>query len=62
LASDTHLELDFSEKFLNFVIREVIRHQETTAAENDSGALQRARRGWLRRQISPQRHTASTAD
>ena len=38
LAADAHLDPDFAEKFLNFVIREVIRHHEqikaVTAATN----------------------------
>src|SRR5690606_11017622 len=31
LANDAHLDPDFAEKFLNFVIREVIRHHEPIA-------------------------------
>ncbi len=38
LADDAHLDPDFAEKFLNFVIKEVIRHHEQIAAE--SGAKQ----------------------
>ena len=34
LARDAHLDPDFAEKFLNFVIKEVIRHHEQIAAEN----------------------------
>ena len=34
LAQDAHLDPDFAEKFLNFVITEVIRHHEQIAAEN----------------------------
>jgi len=34
LANDAHLDPDFAEKFLNFVIREVIRHHEQIAAAN----------------------------
>jgi chorismate mutase len=34
LARDAHLDPDFAEKFLNFVIKEVIRHHERIAAEN----------------------------
>ena len=34
LADDAHLDPDFAEKFLNFVIREVIRHHEQIAANN----------------------------
>jgi chorismate mutase len=32
LAKDAHLDPDFAEKFLNFVIKEVIRHHEQIAA------------------------------
>jgi chorismate mutase len=32
LAKDAHLDPDFAEKFLNFVITEVIRHHEQIAA------------------------------
>jgi chorismate mutase len=38
LAREAHLDPDFAEKFLNFVVREVIRHHEQIAAEN--GATQ----------------------
>ncbi len=34
LAKDAHLDPDFAEKFLNFIIREVIRHHEAIAADN----------------------------
>ena len=34
LADDAHLDPDFAEKFLNFVIKEVIRHHEQIAAAN----------------------------
>ena len=34
LADDAQLDPDFAEKFLNFVIKEVIRHHEQIAAEN----------------------------
>jgi chorismate mutase len=34
LANDAHLDPDFAEKFLNFVVREVIRHHEQIAAGN----------------------------
>lgn len=34
LAKDAHLDPDFAEKFLNFVIKEVIRHHEAIAAEH----------------------------
>jgi chorismate mutase len=33
LADESHLDPDFAEKFLNFVVREVIRHHERIAAE-----------------------------
>ncbi|RFZ83608.1 chorismate mutase [Shinella sp. WSJ-2] len=39
LAKDANLDPDFAEKFLNFIIREVIRHHEAIAAEH-SGANQ----------------------
>lgn len=32
LAEDAHLDPDFAEKFLNFIIKEVIRHHEHIAA------------------------------
>ena len=32
LASDANLDPDFAEKFLNFIVREVIRHHEAIAA------------------------------
>ena len=32
LAKDAHLDPDFAEKFLNFIVREVIRHHEAIAA------------------------------
>jgi chorismate mutase len=38
LAQDAHLDPDFAEKFLNFVIKEVIRHHEQIAAENGGKA------------------------
>ena len=34
LAQDAHLDPDFAETFLNFIIREVIRHHEAIAAEH----------------------------
>lgn len=34
LAKDADLDPDFAEKFLNFIIREVIRHHEAIAAEH----------------------------
>ena len=33
LAKDANLDPDFAEKFLNFIIREVIRHLEAIAAD-----------------------------
>lgn len=38
LAQDAHLDPDFAEKFLNFVIKEVIRHHEQIAAGNGATA------------------------
>ena len=38
LAQEAHLDPDFAEKFLNFVIREVIRHHEQIAASNGATA------------------------
>ena len=34
LAKDANLDPDFAEKFLNFVIKEVIRHHEQSAADH----------------------------
>jgi chorismate mutase len=34
LARDASLDPDFAEKFLNFIIQEVIRHHEAIAAKN----------------------------
>jgi chorismate mutase len=34
LADEAHLDPDFAEKFLNFIVKEVIRHHEKIAAEN----------------------------
>ncbi|MCY1665620.1 chorismate mutase [Rhizobium sp. SL86] len=34
LANDAQLDPDFAEKFLNFIIKEVIRHHEAIAAEH----------------------------
>lgn len=34
LAKDAELDPDFAEKFLNFIIKEVIRHHEAIAAEH----------------------------
>ncbi|KQV73139.1 chorismate mutase [Rhizobium sp. Root1220] len=40
LAEDAHLDPDFAEKFLNFVIKEVIRHHEQIAADHaEQGAV-----------------------
>jgi len=33
LAKDANLDPDFAEKFLNFIIKEVIRHHEAIAAD-----------------------------
>ncbi|TGV63363.1 chorismate mutase, partial [Mesorhizobium sp. M00.F.Ca.ET.158.01.1.1] len=38
LAHDAHLDPDFAEKFLNFVVREVIRHHEQIAASSSGGS------------------------
>ena len=38
LAKDAQLDPDFAEKFLNFVIKEVIRHHEQIAASNGAAA------------------------
>jgi len=38
LARDAHLDPDFAEKFLNFIIKEVIRHHEAIAASNNAPA------------------------
>lgn len=38
LAQDANLDPDFAEKFLNFVIKEVIRHHEQIAADNGATA------------------------
>ena len=35
LARDANLDPDFAEKFLNFIIREVIRHHEAIASGTD---------------------------
>jgi chorismate mutase len=45
LAGEAHLDPDFAEKFLNFVIREVIRHHEQIAAANGEATETAARRG-----------------
>lgn len=36
LAKEAHLDPDFAEKFLNFVVKEVIRHHEQIAAKGGS--------------------------
>lgn len=36
LAMESHLDPDFAEKFLNFIVREVIRHHEDTAEKMSS--------------------------
>jgi chorismate mutase len=38
LAKDADLDPDFAEKFLNFIIREVIRHHEAIAADIGSAS------------------------
>ncbi|GBQ24749.1 chorismate mutase [Acetobacter estunensis NRIC 0472] len=38
LATDAHLDPDFAEKFLNFIIREVIRHHEAIAGKTGTAA------------------------
>jgi chorismate mutase len=38
LANDANLDPDFAEKFLNFIIREVIRHHEAIAEEHGNGS------------------------
>ncbi len=37
LALSADLDPDFAEKFLNFIVKEVIRHHETTAAKENGG-------------------------
>ncbi|WP_099866955.1 chorismate mutase [Pararhizobium haloflavum] len=37
LADDANLDPDFAEKFLNFIIQEVIRHHEAIAASDVAG-------------------------
>ncbi|MTI18459.1 chorismate mutase [Rhodobacteraceae bacterium RKSG542] len=36
LAVDANLDPDFAEKFLNFIVKEVIRHHEAIAADRSS--------------------------
>ena len=50
LANDAHLDPDFAEKFLNFVIKEVIRHHEAIAAERLAHKPQSPWAGRLARQ------------
>jgi chorismate mutase len=38
LADEARLDPDFAEKFLNFVVKEVIRHHEQIAAANGAAA------------------------
>lgn len=45
LAADAHLDPDFAEKFLNFVIKEVIRHHEQIAASNGDASRNAAAGG-----------------
>ncbi|OHV82171.1 chorismate mutase [Rhizobium sp. LCM 4573] len=42
LAKEARLDPDFAEKFLNFIIREVIRHHEAIAAEHGGNTKQTA--------------------
>ena len=37
LAEDAHLDPEFAEKFLNFVVAEVVRHHEAALSQNASG-------------------------
>src|SRR3954468_21339384 len=39
LAADAHLDPAFAEKFLNFIIGEVIRHHEAIAEDHEAAAL-----------------------
>ncbi len=39
LADEANLDPDFAEKFLNFIVREVIRHHEAIAASNGNPAV-----------------------
>ena len=36
LAQEANLDPDFAEKFLNFIVKEVIRHHEAIAAEHST--------------------------
>jgi chorismate mutase len=42
MAQEAHLDPDFAEKFLNFIIKEVIRHHEAIAAEHGGSTEQPA--------------------
>lgn len=39
LADEANLDPDFAEKFLNFIIKEVIRHHEAIAEEHGNGTV-----------------------
>ena len=54
LADEAHLDPDFAEKFLNFVIQEVIRHHEQIAADK--------RRRCQNRPDGPDRTQATESD
>ena len=45
LADEAHLDPNFAEKFLNFVVREVIRHHEQIAASSSGGNKDAASNG-----------------
>jgi len=45
LANEAQLDPDFAEKFLNFIIREVIRHHEAIAASSSSETVNAASSG-----------------
>ncbi|WP_019170834.1 chorismate mutase [Pseudaminobacter salicylatoxidans] len=45
LADEAQLDPDFAEKFLNFIIREVIRHHEAIAASSSSETVNAASNG-----------------
>ncbi len=53
LAQDAHLDPDFAEKFLTFVIKEVIRHHEQIAASSSGEANTAANSGTGTNQASP---------
>jgi chorismate mutase len=52
LAQDAHLDPDFAEKFLNFVIKEVIRHHEQIAASSGGNRIAAGIGGENRNQAS----------